>query len=142
MTTQGGGWTKVNSVSAANINKIMGNSARQLVKCSDGSTKYLLSPTYSNKSWSWSTKQAVGGTWVVNGSNKSCGTAGEFNAASYGWGFGCSNGGGYHNKFYPGMCDNCGFPCNCGIPKGHTMASFSVCGSHNFASYSIFVREN
>jgi len=142
MSTQGGGWTKVNGVAAGTITKIMSNSARQMVKCSDGSGSYIMSPSFSNKSWNWSVKQAIGGTWVVNGTNRSCGTAGEFYAANYGWGFGCSNGGGYHHKFYPGMCDNCGFPCNCGIPMGHTMASFTVCGSHNHASYSIFVREN
>ena len=142
MTTQGGGWTKVNSVAAGTIDKIMNNSAREMVKCSDGSGSHLISPSFSGKSWSWSTKQAIGGAWIVNGSSLSCGTSGEFNAASYGWGFGCSNGGGNNYKFYPGMCDNCGFPCNCGIPKGHTMSSFSVCGSHNYASYSIFVREN
>ena len=142
MSTQGGGWTKVNSLGAGVINSIMGASARELMKCSDAGTTYFMSPTFTNKSWSWSTKQAVGGTWVVNGANQSCGTASEFNAASYGWGFGCSNGGGGHNKWYPGMCDNCGFPCNCGIPKGHTNSSFSVCGSNNYGTYSIFVREN
>ena len=142
MTTQGGGWTRVNSVAAGTINKIMGNSARQMVKCSNGSGSYLISPSFSGKSWSWSTKQAIGGTWIVNGTNRSCGTSGEFNAASYGWGFGCSNGGGNNYKFYPGMCDNCGFPCNCGIPKGHSQNAFTVCGTHNYASYAIFVREN
>ncbi len=141
MTTQGGGWTKVNGMSAGDINSIMGSSAREMVKCSDGGSAHLISPSF-NSTWSWSSKKAVSGTWIVNGSNKSCGAAGEFNAAGYGWGFGCSNGGGYNHKFYPGMCDNCGFPCNCGIPKGHTMASFSVCGTHNYTDYRIFVREN
>ena len=142
MTTQGGGWTRVNGLSANTINQIMGGNARQMAKCSNGSSSHLISPSFSGKNWSWSSKQAVSGTWTVNGAGKSCGSAGEFNAAGYGWGFGCSNGGGYHHKFYPGMCDNCGFPCNCGIPKGHTMAAFTVCGSHNYASYAIFVREN
>ena len=136
-----GGWTKVNGLSAGTIDDIMGNSARQMVKCSDGGSAHLISPSF-NSTWSWSSKKAVSGTWIVNGASKSCGAAGEFYAASYGWGFGCSDGGGYHHKFYPGMCDNCGFPCNCGLPKGHTMAAFSVCGTHNHADWRIFVREN
>ena len=141
MTTQGGGWTKVNSLSAAAINKIMGNNAKALYKCSDSSGSYFMSPTFSHD-WSWSSKKTAPGTWIVNGTGRSCGNAGEFYAASYGWGIGCSNGGGGHEKWYPGMCDNCGFPCNCGIPKGHTNKNFSVCGSNNYGSYAAFVREN
>ena len=145
MTTNGGGWTKVNGMYEATINILMKGSAEQIsahqmLKCSDGDPASIISPEILLE-WSWSVKKKVGGIWVVNGSDQSCGTEAEFDYVTYGWGFGCSNGENTVNKLYPGVCSSPSWPTGCGSSAAHTQSSFSVCGPRNYGSYSIFVRE-
>ena len=136
MTTAGGGWTKVNSISATHIDLINGTSGKEMLKCSDASSSYIISPNLS-LNWSWSVKQKIGGTWNVNGSSQACGTASEFDTVSCGWGFGCSNGGGGANKLYPG---NIGHATCADTTTAHTNGNFTICGDGNYGSYSIFIR--
>ena len=150
MTTAGGGWTKITPAAPgtnALVNQILGSSGKQMVKCSDVSTHYIISPSTSI-GWSWANKQLVPGTWNVDGVSQSCGSDPEFNiniggcGANAGWGFGCSNGGGNNNKFYGGTGDN--GVCNNSVV--HTNLAFSMpctstSGPQN-ASYSIFIRSD
>ena len=128
----------MNGVAEATINQIRGASGKQMMKCSDVSQAYIVSPSHS-LGWSWSIKQKVGGTWNVNGGNQSCGTASEFDTVSCGWGVGCSNGGGGTNKLYPGTYAH----NTCSTDTlAHTNAAFTICGNANYGSYSIFVRSD
>jgi hypothetical protein len=142
MTTDGGGWSKVVGLSTSQIEALARtNGSRQVMyKCSDSGSAYIVSPAYSG-SWSWSNSQVLSGTWNVNGTSQSCGSSYEYTPSSYyGWGFGCSNGGGPYNKIYPGEFDTPSFPYNAGVSGAHSNGSFSICGSGNYGAYVQFIR--
>lgn len=150
MTTDGGGWTKITpAIPGTNtlVDLIKGSAGEQMVKCTDASTHYIISPSTS-MNWSWTNKQLVPGTWNVDGTSQACGSDPEFNiniggcGANVGWGFGCSNGGGGNNKFYGGTGDN--GVCNDSV--AHTNSTFSLpctsTSSPQNSSYSIFIRSD
>ncbi|EKE28434.1 MAG: hypothetical protein ACD_3C00059G0002 [uncultured bacterium (gcode 4)] len=139
MTTSSWWWTKVNNLSDTEVNLILGWSWKQLVKCSDTWSEYILSPNLSWYTWSSSIKTKVWWTWNISWTDQSCGTDSEFDAASFWWWFWCSNWGWTENKFYPWMCE-AGWPWNCWKWQWHTNSTFNICWSGNYASYSVFVR--
>lgn len=143
MSMASGGWTKVNDLSEAEVNDLLGAPGQVLLKCSDDGTNYIQSPSTS-QTWYWaaSAPTQLGGTWIVNGTEQSCGTDSEYDDASCStwWGYKCSNGGGGNNKLYPGVLDSPSAKYCADASSGHTNASFSICGDNNYRSYSIFVR--
>jgi hypothetical protein len=144
MQTSGGGWTKVNDLADADVNLLRGAQGRQMLKCADDTTPHIISPVFS-ASWSWarSTFLQIGGSWIVNGANQSCGTDPEYTAAPCNtwWGAGCGNGPGDTNKLFPGVLSTPGQYCADRISAA-TGSTFAICGSTNYRSYSIFVRSN
>jgi hypothetical protein len=143
MTTEGGGWTRItNSLGEAIVERLRGPSGREMIKCSDPGREYIMSPSFSGN-WSWASSKfnQLAGTWTVNGSPQSCGSDPEYTdvACARWWGYGCGNGPGLTNKFFPGVID--APPGTCvDSTSGHTNSAFIICGDVNYRRYSVFIR--
>ena len=145
MTTMGGGWTKITGhLSDAIVNRLRGLSGRMMVKCSDGGAEHIISPPFS-LGWHWAgtSPQYLGGTWIVDATLTPCGGTPEFAglACSTFWGVSCSDGTALtSNKFAGGVVKIAGVD-SCGDAQtAHTRSTFNICGSSEYASYSVFIR--
>ena len=145
MTTMGGGWTKITSqLSDAIVNRLRGPSGRMMVKCSDGGAEHIISPPFS-LGWHWAgtSLQFLGGTWIVDATPTPCGGTPEFAglARTTFWGVSCSDGTTLTaNKFAGGVVKIAGVD-SCGdAQSAHTRSTFNICGSSEYASYSVFIR--
>lgn len=139
MTTDGGGWTRINAtVASVTVAGLRGNSARQLLKCSDDGTAAVESPP-SAAAWSWTQKSQVPGDWLVDGKVVACGGDASFDNVQCGWGYGCSTGAAAGMaKVLPGVSG--GNQCT-STSAAETSQSFSICGgAGNYASWSVYVR--
>ncbi len=136
MTTEGGGWTRINGLSNATIAQIRQPSAQQLIKCTDGGSRYVSSPS-TTAAFSFSARANVPGTWGSSSGSFSCGANGEIGLATFG--FACSNGPGGTNKVYPGH--RSGVPwVHMYVPPGITSGlPGDGCGGYE-AQYRFFIR--
>ncbi|MDA1196227.1 MAG: hypothetical protein O2894_13740 [Planctomycetota bacterium] len=140
MKSSGGGWTLVNDVSADVVDIIAGSKARQMLKCLDFGSAYVVSPVFDD-AWSWSRPAPVllAGTWDVNGAPVTCGAVSEYTELGCSWwGFGCGTGLAGGNKVLPGVST---VPLKCADDtSAHTGGTFSICGKDNYGYWSTFVR--
>jgi hypothetical protein len=146
MTTAGGGWTKVSATFApTDVVLVMGSAGRTMLKCADDGAAAILSPVITDASWQWtgSSFAVASGDWTVNGATVACGSSPEYAGTSCAtwWGFGCDEGGA-GARLVPGVTGPQA-TATCGTTtSAHTSGAFSICGSDDYAHYSVFVRAN
>jgi len=136
-TTAGGGWTKVTPATpAATVDALRGANGQQLLKCSDGASGGIVSPP-TGAPWSWAQKTKLAGVWTVQGKAVPCGGDASFAQLGCGFGYGCSSGPTDAALLLPGVTN--GNQC-ASQSSTQTGAAFTICGSPNYTTYSVFVR--